>query len=258
MARFFFLGGGVAFFLWEMAEIWGFGERFELRVALEIALISVFGPAFVWFASATATKLAQETQQRQRELLALNQIMQQMLAERIPLLGEVNETRRHLQVFHQVSEVVGQGLPIGQTADRTLDKILEVMGLEAGEFWLLNPFQGELWLVSQRGLAPEAFWERHRAKLGEGFPGIAAQTQKPLFTSDLAHETRFLRRAVVEAGFTYFAAVPLFSGERVVGALTVASRTRRAPQERELETLISLGRMVAPLLVEIPPPPPTD
>jgi signal transduction histidine kinase len=52
---------------------------------------------------------------------------------------------------------------------------------------------------------------------------------------------RFLRRAVVEAGFRSLACIPLTAHRKVVGVMSVASRQERLFSTRELDLLTAIG-----------------
>jgi len=77
--------------------------------------------------------------------------------------------------------------------------------------------------------------------VGECFVGRAAQLGKVLISTDLEKDTRFLRRAVVDAGFTCLACIPLTARQNVVGAMTVASREKRDFGDREINLLEAIG-----------------
>ncbi len=79
-------------------------------------------------------------------------------------------------------------------------------------------------MVLHRGQAAEAFWNRSRFRVGDGFPGLVAQTGEPIVSVDLAKDARFLRDAVVQAGFHQIACLPLKASGNLVGVLNVATR----------------------------------
>ncbi len=70
---------------------------------------------------------------------------------------------------------------------------------------------------------------------------MVAETGKPLVSTDLAKDMRFLRPAVVEAGFRSMACIPLIAGGRVVGVMSLASRSERDFDEREINLLTAIG-----------------
>jgi signal transduction histidine kinase len=92
-----------------------------------------------------------------------------------------------------------------------------------------------------RGEAAEAFWTKDQFRLGEGFVGLVAESGKPLVTNSPQHDMRYLRRAVVEAGFRCIACIPLTAHANVVGVMGIATRHERPFDQRELSLLQAIG-----------------
>ena len=78
------------------------------------------------------------------------------------------------------------------------------------------------------GEATEAFLEITRFSPGEGYPGIVAETGKPLLVHDLDQDARFQRQRVKEEGFRTFFALPLRRTGETIGVLAVAARDASA------------------------------
>jgi signal transduction histidine kinase len=85
------------------------------------------------------------------------------------------------------------------------------------------------------------FQTRERFQIGEGLIGLVAQGGKPLVTTDLPHDLRYLRPAVTEAGFKCLACVPLTARGRVIGVMCLANRSPRHFDERVISLLTSIG-----------------
>jgi signal transduction histidine kinase len=113
--------------------------------------------------------------------------------------------------------------------------------VEAGEIFLREDGAKDLRLALHRGEAAEAFFTKQSFFIGEGFVGRVAQLGQPLVSTSLETDMRFLRRAVVEAGFRSFACIPLTAHRKVVGVLSVASRQERLFSTRELDLLSAIG-----------------
>ncbi|MBI2334028.1 MAG: GAF domain-containing sensor histidine kinase, partial [Chloroflexi bacterium] len=113
--------------------------------------------------------------------------------------------------------------------------------VEAGEIFLLEEDKSTLRMMLHRGQAAEAFWTRNTFQIGEGYPGVVAQTGRPLISTDLANDPNFLREAVVEAGFHQVLSVPLVSGERVMGIMSIATRSKASFEDRSVQMLSAVG-----------------
>ncbi|MBI4219691.1 MAG: GAF domain-containing sensor histidine kinase [Chloroflexi bacterium] len=116
--------------------------------------------------------------------------------------------------------------------DQALDTLTRVTAAEAAEVWFTDA-EGSLQMRCHRGAQQEAFMERTRFSRGEGIPGTVAQTPATFVTHGLADDVRFLRQAVVRAGFNTFCAVPAVYRNVTVGVLAVAARSADAFSEKE-------------------------
>lgn len=151
---------------------------------------------------------------------------------------------RHLEAIGTVGRIIGGVLALPDVLDQTLDATLKVMGMEAGEIWLLDTATQAVCLTRQLGLEPEAFGERTRFALGEGIPGRVAQTGEVVVIPDLAADPRFLRYKVVAAGFKTFAAFPLRAKGEVIGVLDIATRRMRVFTEDDTKLVTAIGAAV--------------
>ncbi len=132
-----------------------------------------------------------------------------------------------------------QGLD--EIVSKTLALVMDYLSVEAGEIFLLDEETQTLRLVLHRGEAAEAFWTRSRFKLNEGFVGIVAAENKTLISEDLSEDMRYLRSAVVDAGFRQFVCLPLTSGEKMIGVLGIAKRGTEAFNDRSIQLLTAVG-----------------
>lgn len=144
------------------------------------------------------------------------------MAVRNAALFEQAERRNHeLAALVTAGKAVASSLDLDDVLGKSLDAVVEVAGVDAAEVWLHE--EPDLALRCHRGVYREAFAERTRFPLGEGFPGLVAQTRAPLLIRDLASDARFVRQRVVQAGFRTFCALPLLYQDRLVGVLGVAA-----------------------------------
>jgi two-component SAPR family response regulator len=137
-----------------------------------------------------------------------------------------------------------------------LDDLLECSGADAAELFVREPGGSRLWLAAHRGMAARDFRARTVFDLGEGYPGIVAQTGEPILTASLGEDARFLRAGLTRGGFRCFHCVPVCAADgTVVGSLHLASRRRdlvnvgQPPQLAEaasrLAAIFELGQLRA-------------
>jgi len=148
-------------------------------------------------------------------------------------------TRRSedLSLLNNIASALTSSLELDEILNKTLAVVMNYMKVEAGEIFLLEDDMETLRMVLHRGQAAEAFWTRNRFKMGEGLIGLAAQSGQPKVSLDLAKDTQLIRQAVIKAGFHQIAALPLKSGENLIGVMSVATRTQEPLDERGLQLL---------------------
>jgi len=171
-----------------------------------------------------------------------NARMYQHLKER-----DIALTRRSedLTLMNDFASTLTASLELDEILNKTLALVMNYMKVEAGEIFLLEDDKKTLRLVLHRGQAAEAFWTRTRFKVNEGFIGIAAKTGEAVVSHDLAKDLRFIREAVVKAGFCQIACIPLESTENMVGVLSVATRSKSPIDERDITLLTAVATWAA-------------
>jgi two-component system, NarL family, sensor histidine kinase DevS len=156
-------------------------------------------------------------------------------------------TRRNddLALINDVAAALAGTLDIDVILDKTLNRVMAYLGVEAGEIFLREDNDQELRLAIHRGVFSDPFSFRDSFRLGEGFIGRVAETGKPLVSTNPREDMRFLRQTVLDAGFRCIACIPLLAGGAVVGVMSVATRRDRCISERELNLLIAIGSWAA-------------
>ena len=156
-------------------------------------------------------------------------------------------TRRSedLTLMNDFASTLTASLELDEILNKTLALVMNYMKVEAGEIFLLEDDKNTLRLVLHRGQAAEAFWTRSHFKLDDGFIGEVAKKREPLISYDLASDLRFVRKAVVKAGFRQIACIPLESTENMVGVLSVATRSKNPIDEHEIRLLTAVANWAA-------------
>jgi signal transduction histidine kinase len=160
---------------------------------------------------------------------------------------DVALTRRSedLTLMNDFASTLTASLELDEILNKTLALVMNYMKVEAGEIFLLEDDHNTLRLVLHRGEAAEAFWTRTRFKLNEGFVGIVAKNREPLISHDMTKDLRFVREAVVKAGFQQIACIPLETSENLVGVLSVATRNNNPIDERSIRLLTAVANWAA-------------
>jgi signal transduction histidine kinase len=152
------------------------------------------------------------------------------------------QTRRNedLALLNETAGVLTSSLDLDDILNKALGSVLGYLKVEAGEIFLLDADNKTLRLVIHRGPAAEAFWTRSQFLVGEGLVGMTAKQNQPLVSTDLQGDDRFLRDAVVRAGFRTLICLPLVSSGSVVGVLTACSRSSDSFEDRDVQLLVAV------------------
>jgi signal transduction histidine kinase len=156
---------------------------------------------------------------------------------------ELIQRNADLALLNELAVGLAGATEVSDVLDSTLEKVMNYLDVEAGEIFLREEDGDDMTLVVHRGAASEAFWTQDRFRRGEGFIGMVAETGKPMLTTAPEYDFRFLRRAVVQAGFRCIACIPLFASSSVVGVMGIATRSERSLSTRELDLLTSIGAL---------------
>jgi signal transduction histidine kinase len=152
-------------------------------------------------------------------------------------------TRRNqdLALLNNIAGVLTASLKLDEILHKTLSLVMDYMDVESGEIFLLEEDKQTLRLVLHRGQAAEAFWTRNRFNMGEGIIGLVAKTGEAMVSHDLAHDIRYLRDAVVDAGFKQMACFPLASSGNLVGVLSAVTRSSVPLDDHDIQVITAIG-----------------
>jgi two-component system, NarL family, sensor histidine kinase DevS len=154
---------------------------------------------------------------------------------------ELGQRNQDMALLNDIASALTSSLDLDQILDSTLTRVIDYLGVEAGEIFLVHNNGRELKMAMHRGEASQEFWTKERFLMGEGFVGAVAESGKPIVTDRLESEINFLRPAVIQAGFHCLACIPLAARGNIVGVMNVASRQQRMLDERELRLLTAIG-----------------
>jgi len=161
---------------------------------------------------------------------------------------DVTERKRVEKALEQRALELAALNNLGQRVGATL--LLDLVVLAAIES-IAGPTQSDLAMIFLReddrlvlrGMRPQdsRFNEAAAHRLGECLCGLAASAGKPVFSDDIHSDPRCVREECKKAGLSSFAALPLHSGDEVLGVLGLAWATERdfVEQVSFLETMAS-------------------
>lgn len=155
---------------------------------------------------------------------------------------QLSQRNEDLRLLNEVAAALTTSLDMDDILEKTLDLVMRYLDVEAGEIFLREDDENELWLAIHRGDFALSFSPLERFKIGQGFVGMVAKTGRPMASSNPAREMHYLRPEVLEAGFRCIACIPISAGSKVVGVLGVATRKKQRFSARQLHLLTSIGQ----------------
>lgn len=163
------------------------------------------------------------------------------LAEKERVEKELTRKYTEMSVLHRISARVNQTLKLDEILGFAISELEQVVGDDKGiSIYLLDRKKNELVFCAQRGYPEKFFRHLGRLRLDEGMVGTVVREGVPLAYDDYTQFPRALRSAVEEARVKSVMAVPLLAQDRVVGTLSIATRTpyHFTPEEMGLMSLI--------------------
>jgi signal transduction histidine kinase len=157
---------------------------------------------------------------------------------------ELIRRNRELSALNAIAETLSRSLDLETTLHDTLQKVLEVMEIEAGLIHLLDEEAGELIVCAHQGLSSQYVQGVDRLKLGEGFAGRVAQSGEPIVVDDISSDPRLTRMVVQEEKKRSFISVPLKARDRVLGTMNLVSQSFRQFSPQDLQLLTAIGNQI--------------
>jgi len=144
-----------------------------------------------------------------------------------------------LAVHNAVIAAVSKSLDLNTVLRDALDKVMEVMKVEAGMVLLVNE-QGQLIPVIYQGLPQEMVGMSPPMRVGEGLSGKAIQSGEPMVVDDVSALEAMIPGTRSE-GFKVWVSVPLTAKDRVLGTLDISTRKERSFTLQDVQLLSSIG-----------------
>ena len=174
-----------------------------------------------------------------RALSEITESLQRQEAESKDLLRHLQEANEDLVTLNAIARVAGQSLNTEAILQGTLDKVLEMMGLDGGGIYCFEEESSTLRIKAFRGLSPEAVQDLDYMAPGSGITGRVFASGQPTVLDELPPHTT--HRIIYKEGFRSVASVPLWSRGKVVGAMSLGSRTPHHFTERETRLLATIS-----------------
>ncbi len=162
---------------------------------------------------------------------------------------------QELTALSRLSQQVSSSLSLGQVVSAALDEVTTALSPDLTLFFLKDG--DNLILQGMRSADPKYRHDEtpvHR--VGECLCGLSVSKGIPMYSSDILNDTRCTWEECKKADLRSFAALPLFGKDEIIGALGLASGTKREFEKQSvfLQTLtndISTGLQNAILHMQV-------
>ncbi len=163
------------------------------------------------------------------------------------LKAAVEERTRQLEALATINADLSSLLELDKVLDTVVEKAQQLMAVDVATVSLLREGGNELAVRSAVGARTVAF-RNVRMGIGHGVAGKAVAKGEAVFVEEYSSDTTItheLDSLMETEGLLSHLAVPLRIGDKVVGAIFVATRSRRRFVPTESELLSRLGQQAA-------------
>jgi signal transduction histidine kinase len=211
---------GVGYILLEQVVFQGH-PLFSPDVVRTAIVIELMGPALAWLILSWAKKLAVAEADAQQELAFRN---------------------RELVALNAIGDVTSQSLNLDEILRAALEKMVELMGLQAGE---MRVVEGDRLILKAHYGVSQTKIEEPAVRLGQCLCGTCAQAGKTLTTDNLPSEPSLANLPCAKEGFRSIINIPMKAKGQVLGVILLASRNQSTIDFADRQILNAIGYRVA-------------
>ncbi|MFC1957748.1 GAF domain-containing protein [Chloroflexota bacterium] len=188
--------------------------------------------------SQTFNEMADSVEQRTQELEASRQ---ELAGWNIDLENKVQQRTKELSALNAVITTISQSLNLDKLLNDALNKVLSVMGIEAGMVHLLDEKTNQLMMMLHRGLSSKYIQGVIKLKPGEGIAGRVIQSGKPIVVNDVTDSPETIAPVGKKGEFRAYASLPVKSQNKVIGVLSLASYQSDKFEPETMRLLVAMG-----------------
>lgn len=141
-------------------------------------------------------------------------------------IDELETTVNQLTALRKITDAALGTLDLDDMLKRLLERVVEAMGVNGAAIVLIDEGSEELRAKASVGLN-EQDAEGFRGKLGQGFCGLVAQENRPVFVLDTQSPESPMAHYVTASGIKSLLGVPLRAKDKVLGVVHVDTKETR-------------------------------
>jgi len=182
----------------------------------------------------------------EEEVMTLSLLAEQaaIAIDNARLYADATRRADRLRELAEVEQLITASLDIDQVLQAIAGATARLVGAPAVHLWTVDP-GGRVLRLRAASVSPELPGEEMPATLavGEGITGLAAERRAPVFVPDASAEARAVHEG--RPALATMLAVPILSGERVLGVLTVRATRGELSGEEDQALVTSLAARAA-------------
>jgi PAS domain S-box-containing protein len=166
------------------------------------------------------------------------------ISDRKRMEEELVQRTRELEALNEMGALINQTLEIDKVLPVALEKAVHLTGYEMGGIHLANEDERTFELRHHFKHSTRLAETAKTLKYGEGAAGRAVMLKRPVIFSVDDHPSTQLALILREEGVQTILAFPLLGKGKVVGAISLLSRSRHDLSQREVHLLENIGNQV--------------
>ena len=171
-----------------------------------------------------------------------NRMAAQLQESYATLEQRVADRTRELATLNSISALVSRSLDLEEILHDALERTLEIMAMDIGVAYRLEEDGEHLALIAQHGLSSRLAQHLRRLPLRDSAAGEAAQAGRPNVLQVADYPQGKLRELLEAEGLQTAISIPLIAKGRLLGAISLGSRSARLATEEELSLLAGIGQ----------------
>jgi signal transduction histidine kinase/ActR/RegA family two-component response regulator/uncharacterized protein YigA (DUF484 family) len=157
---------------------------------------------------------------------------------------EIVRLNQELSILNAISQTVNQSIDLDEILNKSLDKMMEIIGVRSAGIYLLDEKTNDLVFVAHRGFSKIFLKGMKRIKVAEGITGKVALSGEPIFIEDYPSHPEALPLAI-EEGLKSLAVIPLKSRDKIYGTLNIARKEISKLTLFEMNLFNSIGQIIS-------------
>ena len=159
---------------------------------------------------------------------------------------EIQQRNRELVILNEVAQALNRQVDLEQALKAALSKVAELLNLSTGWVWLLHEESGENYLAAAQNLPPAlADYPARMTGTCYCLDTFRAGDLEGAANVNVVTCSRLKWLADGTYGLKYHASIPLYAHDKRLGVLNVASTDWRQLSEEDLRILYTVGDMLS-------------